>query len=763
MMESHASSEVGPKLSAWKTLSNVKHSAFIDEQLKKLRGSGKPKKIVIVQHEVIGNIQQDCKTFLAKFIAQGEINFAAFSKLWRDIGFTFIFCGESEYQYTNEYVEEVFGVAKALWLPPKQILQRQFDVCQIPHDPVPSMEERLAAFYMVYALFKVQPSYKSISSIGHVQFTILESDMKYLAEFVGTIRERQLQELQAMFCTLITEEAFKFCATFYENPRKHLPYCETLELQTHENEIQGLTKNTVQRLSQLFCSVTEVSSEYVRRKLRSPEGCDVEQEMEMLSSFVNILSNLYPKGAEYVSNVPRDCNTSLVSPTCAETALDPVIPEEIQQTQNCSIENSEEIVEKTRNSVRLSRKKSAVAVNNTVNVEAPFHVAIKKMKQKGAPETELERRSGYCDSRFVLGYDFRRPSAAAATPCRLPDVNCERLPKLADSTHMFYPNRIDPTFRDFEPYLQLFAALVNNPESLGELTLMIGGCHVPLKSLHEIVDTKCTTIGQLEACVLPLDVFEDIQKPCWNWTFTGIDEPFGRLCFRKVDPTAYMLKSQEKCNKDHIDHKMDPQMTIKVLSTGEYLLPAPGQSVETVRVPIILPFKKRARKETPPVSPEMQPDSTSEMESMKNKMLEDVALMKFPDVPTRKSVLARWGLGPPTDILAKSAAIVAKSFATKQANDEENLQFIRDSVLMGLEQNIWPWQLDENGSSRMQSTQPPSKCLKLAAHNEAEAVSTYSPNQQVMQVVRADYLADVTPVYTTNGAILVPHTTDDVR
>lgn len=352
-----SSLEVKQKPSAWKALSNIKCTSYIDDYLKKFPCSGRTKKVVLTQHELIRNIQQDCKNFLDKFIAQGEITFAAFSKLWTDIGFTFIFCGKSEHQHTNEYVEEVFGVAKAMWLPPKRILQRAMDVCQIPHNPVPSMNERIAAFYMVYALFKVQPSYKSTSARGHVQITILDSDMENLMAFVETIRGRQLQESQFMLCTLFTEKAFKFCVTYYENPRKHLPYCEALEMQIYENKFQGLTKETVQTLSRLFCDVADVSSDYIRCKLRSPENCDTKQEMEILSSFVNILKLLYPKGAESVTNVPRVPDTSLDSTPAAtvleeEKAPDPVISDDLQQTQT-----GKEVKEQTRTNARLNSKK----------------------------------------------------------------------------------------------------------------------------------------------------------------------------------------------------------------------------------------------------------------------------------------------------------------------------------------------------------------------------------------------------------------------
>jgi hypothetical protein len=132
-------------------------------------------------------------------------------------------------------------------------------------------------------------------------------------------------------------------------------------------------------------------------------------------------------------------------------------------------------------------------------------------------------------------------------------------PEIGESTHLFYPNRIDPRFRGLETYLQLFSTLVNEPQSLGLLTLNIGGQLVPVHSLHGIDDSMCRLIGQVTANVLPLDPSVD-PRPIWSWTFSSpsnreesanLDEPYGMLTFKRLEP---------------------PEFTIKNLLTGEYLV-----------------------------------------------------------------------------------------------------------------------------------------------------------------------------------------------
>jgi hypothetical protein len=187
-------------------------------------------------------------------------------------------------------------------------------------------------------------------------------------------------------------------------------------------------------------------------------------------------------------------------------------------------------------------------------------------------------------------------------------------PEIGESTHLFYPNRIDPRFRELEKYLQLFCTIVNEPQSLGLLTLNIGGLLVPVHSLHHIDDSMCRLIGQVTANVLPLDPSED-PIPIWSWTFTSppnreesanLDEPYGMLTFKRLEP---------------------PEFTIKNLLTGEYLV----LNKSTSEVPTQIELGSQSQLshiETPELV--IESDSTSQSWQSHHSKITDTSLPSTP-------------------------------------------------------------------------------------------------------------------------------------
>uniref|UniRef100_A0A1E1XCH5 Putative small nuclear rna activating complex snapc subunit snap43 n=1 Tax=Amblyomma aureolatum TaxID=187763 RepID=A0A1E1XCH5_9ACAR len=81
----------------------------------------------------------DMKTLLEKFVAAETARFTQFTKLWREMKFSLIFCGRKDPQECRVFFDEITTTILKLWRPS----------C--------SFQERVFALYMLYAVYTMQP------------------------------------------------------------------------------------------------------------------------------------------------------------------------------------------------------------------------------------------------------------------------------------------------------------------------------------------------------------------------------------------------------------------------------------------------------------------------------------------------------------------------------------------------------------------------------------------------------------------------------
>lgn len=93
---------------------------------------------VKVLKKVSAGFQTDMATLLRKFTAEESIRYNAFSKVWREMKFSLVFCGRKDREL-RLFFEEIVPIILQLWLP----------TC--------SFRERVFGLYMLYAVYAVQP------------------------------------------------------------------------------------------------------------------------------------------------------------------------------------------------------------------------------------------------------------------------------------------------------------------------------------------------------------------------------------------------------------------------------------------------------------------------------------------------------------------------------------------------------------------------------------------------------------------------------
>ncbi|KAL1421506.1 hypothetical protein MTO96_004189 [Rhipicephalus appendiculatus] len=93
---------------------------------------------VKVLKKISAGFQTDMDTLLRKFTAEESIRYNAFSKVWREMKFSLVFCGRKEREL-RLFFEEIVPIILQLWLP----------TC--------SFRERVFGLYMLYAVYAVQP------------------------------------------------------------------------------------------------------------------------------------------------------------------------------------------------------------------------------------------------------------------------------------------------------------------------------------------------------------------------------------------------------------------------------------------------------------------------------------------------------------------------------------------------------------------------------------------------------------------------------
>lgn len=92
-----------------------------------------------VLKKVSAGFQVDMNTLFRKFTAEGIIRFAAFSKVWKEMKFSLVFCGREEREL-RLFFEEIVPAILQCWLPST------------------SFREKVFGLYMLYAVYALQPT-----------------------------------------------------------------------------------------------------------------------------------------------------------------------------------------------------------------------------------------------------------------------------------------------------------------------------------------------------------------------------------------------------------------------------------------------------------------------------------------------------------------------------------------------------------------------------------------------------------------------------
>lgn len=93
-----------------------------------------------VLKKVSAGFQVDMNTLFRKFTAEEIIRFAAFSKVWREMKFSLVFCGRVEREL-RLFFEEIVPAILQFWL------------------PTSSFREKVFGLYMLYAVYALQPTF----------------------------------------------------------------------------------------------------------------------------------------------------------------------------------------------------------------------------------------------------------------------------------------------------------------------------------------------------------------------------------------------------------------------------------------------------------------------------------------------------------------------------------------------------------------------------------------------------------------------------
>ncbi|KAH6927108.1 hypothetical protein HPB50_026890 [Hyalomma asiaticum] len=93
-----------------------------------------------VLKKVSAGFQVDMNTLFRKFTAEEIIRFAAFSKVWREMKFSLVFCGREEREL-RLFFEEIVPAVLQFWL------------------PTSPFREKVFGLYMLYAVYALQPTF----------------------------------------------------------------------------------------------------------------------------------------------------------------------------------------------------------------------------------------------------------------------------------------------------------------------------------------------------------------------------------------------------------------------------------------------------------------------------------------------------------------------------------------------------------------------------------------------------------------------------
>lgn len=193
-------------------------------------------------------VKTDCQNLLKKFIATKSVRFKEFVKIWQDMKFSCIYCGQESFAELYEFIEEVLKIAKEFFLPPNPL------------------QTRLCGLYLLYGLYYKQPTIEDGDYLVKIRLNFKEWQDSY--NLMKLVCDEQHYDALFIFNKLLAENAFHFCAMPREyglekSMRKYLERSNTAnEDLSQKSELVSLEE------SGILNSLDQVSKKYYQIKCK---------------------------------------------------------------------------------------------------------------------------------------------------------------------------------------------------------------------------------------------------------------------------------------------------------------------------------------------------------------------------------------------------------------------------------------------------------------------------------------------------------------